>query len=152
MNTPQGSKNPLPPSAPVNVLVKPKKRLIITLTSNPQRVNFSDIATFKKLTINFYSVKGAPTTGGVPDSSVYYLKLNTSNFPHSHWINTTGGASGVPLTLTGAFTTRDLSQPTVMLESPDSIAIDRSLFIDVRDSTGSTYAVFTEIVLLVEAE
>jgi hypothetical protein len=143
-----GSKNPIGGSE--LTIYNPKQRVTVTLTSAEQNVRMTDAIAFSKLHITNYAIKGAPSTVGVPDSSAYYIRLDASGIAQNHWLNTSG-AQGIPLFLDGAFTSRIVEPAIPLVDSPHPLFL-REFRVVVRDSTGATPAVFTEMLLTLEAD
>ena len=78
--------------------------------TNSQFTNTINLSGAGKLILKTYSVRGAPTTAGVPNYTYYNLKLEGQGIDFAVKIKRHDQLTGVPLQLTGAMTHEHLSE------------------------------------------
>lgn len=113
------------------------------IKENPIDLNADVVGS--RMYITQYTIRGAPTTGGVPDSPIYLLDFPDMTATHfNSWVHA-NGRRGFPLQLDGDYTSVRLTPPMHVMhtESRTNDVINLQKFrVSISDMNGNP-ALFT---------
>jgi hypothetical protein len=124
-----------------------KNQIFVTAaaSTNPIKVTLPHLETgkMKELYLREFSIKGVPTTAGVPDDLFFDMEIEHQS-ANNQFMNRNDNRRGYPLKLTGAFTTDKYDTPVKVVDFGNTTRVN-DFNIKLSTPTGTNNATYTSI-------